>query len=159
MVHHPSALPEFFINAIGAVTIAILYGNPLQFVAQHRPQPLRPIILGGLVICVASVFISSLVTKVRPIIACSSQKCRSRSFSRYGTLHYFKEFLGSQTSGCMHQSFLQPLEPSTCTPISRAWAFWKRSLASSCIFGGSGLGGVGFRFSSNSSSSVSVFVG
>ncbi|KAH9035227.1 hypothetical protein EDB85DRAFT_1944909 [Lactarius pseudohatsudake] len=58
MVHRSSALPEFFgvcINAIGAVTIAIQYGNPLQFVAQHRPQLLRPIILGALPICAASV--------------------------------------------------------------------------------------------------------
>ncbi|KAH8988262.1 hypothetical protein EDB86DRAFT_2831942 [Lactarius hatsudake] len=47
-------------NAIGAVTIAIQFGNLWQFVAPHRPQP---IILGGLVICVTSVLISSLVTK------------------------------------------------------------------------------------------------
>ncbi|KAH9024135.1 hypothetical protein EDB84DRAFT_1678160 [Lactarius hengduanensis] len=55
MVPQSSALPEFCIGATGTVTIAIQYGNPLQFAAQHRPQPLRPIILGGLVICVASV--------------------------------------------------------------------------------------------------------
>ncbi|KAH9009981.1 hypothetical protein EDB83DRAFT_2322594 [Lactarius deliciosus] len=41
------------------------------FVAQHRPKPLRPIILGGLVICVTSVFISSLVTKPVGFWKCS----------------------------------------------------------------------------------------
>ncbi|KAH9059463.1 hypothetical protein EDB83DRAFT_2315781 [Lactarius deliciosus] len=113
IIHPPfQSFSGVCINAIGAVTIAIQYGNPLQFVAQHRPQPLRPIILGGLVICVTSVFISSLVTKV-----------------------WYLTLLQGVVSWITDECF--------------QWAFGNALLPTLASFGGSGLGGVGFRFSSN----------
>jgi hypothetical protein len=41
----------------------------LQLVAQRRPQLLRPMMLGALVTCVTSMFISSFATKVRGLTA------------------------------------------------------------------------------------------
>lgn len=83
---------EASINAIGTVTLAIQYseGLLLQFVAQRRPQWLRPIMLGALVTCIASLFLSSFATKVGRSAASMSRELKS-SLSRYGTSSCFKE--------------------------------------------------------------------
>ena len=69
---------EASVNAIGTVTLAIQYseGLLLQFVAQRRPQWLRPIMLGALVTCIASLFLSSFATKVRRSAASMSRELK-----------------------------------------------------------------------------------
>ncbi|KAI0249409.1 major facilitator superfamily domain-containing protein [Lactifluus subvellereus] len=109
---------EASVNAIGTVTLAIQYseGLLLQFVAQRWPQWLRPIMLGALVTCVASMFLSSFATKVWHLILLQ------------GVIYGI-------AGGCLYMPIMIWLSD---------WFVAKRSFANSVIFGGAGLGGASF---------------
>ncbi|KAI0260582.1 major facilitator superfamily domain-containing protein [Gloeopeniophorella convolvens] len=109
---------EASINAIGTVTLAIQYseGILLQFIAQRRPEFLRPLMFVGLVTCVLSMLISSFATKVWHLVLLQGVV--------YG-----------MAGGCMYMPVIIWLSQ---------WFVAKRSFAGSFIFGGSGLGGATF---------------
>ncbi|KAI0046480.1 MFS general substrate transporter [Auriscalpium vulgare] len=109
---------EAMINSIGTVTLAIQYmeGIVLAFVFQRFPHWLRPIMIGGLVVCVISMLISSFATQVWHLILLQGVV--------YGT-----------AAGCLYMPVIFWLSE---------WFVVRRSLASAFIFSGGGFGGAVF---------------
>ncbi|KAI0042845.1 MFS general substrate transporter [Auriscalpium vulgare] len=114
---------EANINAIGTVGLGILYmeGIFLAFVFQRFPQWLRPMMVGGLVVCVFSLLISSFATKVWHLVVLQGVV--------YGT-----------ASGCLYMPAIFWLPE---------WFDARRSFASAFIFSGGGLGGTTFPLAAN----------
>ncbi|KAI0048508.1 MFS general substrate transporter [Auriscalpium vulgare] len=122
---HPpfDSASEASINAIGTVTLAIQYmeGIVFAFIAQRFPHWLRPMMVGGLVVCVTSMLISSFATKVWHLILLQGVV--------YGI-----------AGGCLYMPVVFWLSE---------WFVERRSFAGSFIFGGSGLGGAAFPIVAN----------
>ncbi|KAI0045443.1 MFS general substrate transporter [Auriscalpium vulgare] len=124
-ISHPpfESASEASINAIGTVTIAIQYmeGIVLAFIAQRFPHWLRPMMIGGLVVCVASMLVSSFATKVWHLILLQ------------GVLYGI-------AGGCLYMPVVFWLSE---------WFVTRRSFAGAIIFGGAGLGGAAFPIAAN----------